>query len=578
MGRIENEKKIQIEYKYEIIAKYKYENKNYLIIYEREKNNLNFTNIDEFGNLSILDDNENEIAIEIFKNLTVNKENSRYLMNDIINGNKYNIYLSKKNNIFFWENNNGIDKKEDNYIMNYKYNCQLDILATAPNLKKNKKGEYFIRLMRIKNKLVPILLIATMNLSFFSGCTVQGENIKESIQSTQIESTQKNRENNNLSFEEKSAYSWEKIQKIIAENNNLAVEEKEFLYKFKFLFEEEHQYMDMLWVYEDLKDFKFEYDESNCKRDENIGGEYHKSEHKIVFYRANSWKDVNYSIAIHEFLHLLQGNGTYLEEIMCEGKSREVMHRFINDGNLDENDLEPKGIIKEIIQDQFSNYMKNSNFELMYNTKLIFKDRNYGYYRDMWIYYVFQKMVSKESFDRGFYDPTYIYGLREYADSDEELNELFWKEIDMLREGDYHNRHEVYKKLNKYYNRRFDKDIVEDLELYVKSFYNTAVNSSIDTLPYFDENCDNIDIVCAQERAVLYTIREEIEGKYSVFQYGQEFLFQEDDKGNIVAIALKRTDKDATFGQCLITKELANKYRENLEESFERYNKEEERE
>lgn len=565
-----------MENKYEIISKFKYDNKSYLIIYEKEKRNIEFACIDELGNVCKLDESEKKNVMEVLSYLIINKDNSEYLMEDIVNGNIYKIYLNKGNNVFFWESINGDEEREeDNYILNFRYNHQPTVLYTSINAQNFEKGKYYNRFARIKNKLVPILMSATMSLSFISGCTVQGNDMQNSIQNIETETTQTETTQPTTSeydmLKEMKEYSWEKVQEIISQNENLSPEEKDFLYKFKFLFEEEHEYMNIQAIYERLKDLKFEYNinepDINIVQQEGVAAAYFPLDQKIVFYKSKSWDDVSYSIAIHEFLHVLQSNGSFLVEITAEGKTRELRERMIKEGLIKEGDLLAKGYLKEKIENEYRTFLNDPDFNLKYNSNILFQDKCLGYNQSIWIYYALQNLVSKEMLDRAFYGPTYVYGLEKYTDNKEELHELFFKDMVELRSQDYKIEHKVYNHLNKYYKKKFGKDMVEDFDLYCKSYPNTIFTTN--TFPFMEEEYGNKGPIFAPVNAIKDTFREKIRGEGACSPLGEEFSIQEDNDGTVKVISLISYEGDGVFEEFELNKDLANKYVKYLEEQTE---------
>lgn len=353
----------------QLIARFKYEKKLFCILLSKERKIL-FSYLDEKGNVCFdLNEDELKLSEEIFNSLLINIQKSYYIRDEKVNNKTYKIYRDETNKNYFWKSNTNETGANDNVFLNMKYNNMPNIVYYEDNFMKEyekyikwqKKDstmwftgskefrkEHF---SKKRKKISPILVNAGISLVFitqmifigyigYDGAKRIQELENERNASISIIETEKQYTKPSIietePIEEKDNYNWETIKQAIESNPNLANSEKEFLKEIKFVFDENHQYMDLDLIITRLETLSIEYIEDFCKDDYTIRGLYHYDENKIECFKSKSIKDVNLNIFLHEFFHVLQsGSSHFIHELSNEMFRSETIRRLHTEAKLD---------------------------------------------------------------------------------------------------------------------------------------------------------------------------------------------------------------------------------------------------
>lgn len=341
-----------------------------------------FLKSDKSNNFSTnLTNNEQKIMKKIYNSLKPDLTKSIYIKDLKVNNNDYKLYLDKTNNNYFWIPTKGIYNEQDNIHLNYKYNHQPIIIYTnnhQSNLNQSKSSKFYNKLIKLGSKIIPVFLSTTICLTLLNGCTVvKQENIN--FQSTSITETVEYKEETLETIiteienepETKKQYNYEEIKQAITDNPYLSSEEKEFLYKLKFLFDENSEFMNLDLVINNLRNLKIEYNF-------NIGGgeaAYHTIENKILI-ESSDFQSTKKAHFIHEFLHSLQGVPIdFIGELSTEFFTKETMVRLYKEGLVEKEFFLPayakidyqNGELKFNNEEEWTNYLyRNKRFSSGY--------------------------------------------------------------------------------------------------------------------------------------------------------------------------------------------------------------------
>lgn len=313
-------------------------------------NKIVFLKSDKNHNFSInLTNKELKIINKVYNSLKPNLNKSVYIKEFNINNNNYKLYLDKSNHNYFWLPTSGMYDEIDSLHLNFKYNHQEAILYSNLNqLKESKLSKFYNKLINIGSKIIPVFLSATISLSLLNGCTIiKQENIDypetsiaETIETT--ETTEETIDSIVIEIEEeiedteiKREYNYEEIRQAIENNPNLSEEEKEFLYKIKFVFDDNGKFMDLDKVIRNIRTLKVEYNA-------NIPGAdaaYNIMENKI-YIESENFSSVKKAHFVHEFLHCLQGVPVdFIGELSTEFFTKETMVKLYKEGLIEKEEL-----------------------------------------------------------------------------------------------------------------------------------------------------------------------------------------------------------------------------------------------
>lgn len=280
--------------------------------------------------------------------LTIHPEQSTYIKDLFLNGNHYKLFIDNKTNNYYWISLTGIDSETDNNYLNFKYNHQLPIAfyeetSYSTEEKKNERQDYYIKIVKIGKKLVCLFVAAGISLSIANGISVKKNTstIPTSNTST-ITITQSTNCFPQLEYEIPKSiheYNYDEIKDAIASNPNFTDQEKDFLYRLKFVFDENYQYMDLDIVVNRLKTLKITY-AANCTNSNNkktafvTDGLYNQIENSIEI-AAPSFQEAKGTFT-HEFCHVLQTGVVPLTgELSNCLFTNEIMERLLIENRID---------------------------------------------------------------------------------------------------------------------------------------------------------------------------------------------------------------------------------------------------
>lgn len=415
----------------QIIARFNYENKIFCISLSKDRK-IKYSYLDDKGETYFdLKKDEIELVTDVFKMLLVDEKNSSYVRDEKINNNAYQIFYDPKTKNYFWKSNTGELDVKDNIFFNMKYNNMPSVVYSykdnfdlwkriESDLGKEYRKEVFDRK---RKKFVSILVNAGLSLTFITSIAIMinGYNfginsineIKPETSIVEVAETQyttpaiiEATDEEIESIKEENNYSWEKIKQAIESNPNLSGEEKAFLYKLQFVFDENHQYMNLDMVIARLETLEIKYIAGYDKESNGSKGLYNSNDNKIKYYYVNSFKEVNINVFLHEFFHVLQGSSSrFLKELSNEVFTREVIRRLHTMGELDE-------------------------FNIMIKTDEVY---NYGdgYDDYIFIYYYLAELFSQEDLQRYQFecDENYLISSLEIT---KDTNLVWWDLIDTI--------------------------------------------------------------------------------------------------------------------------------------------------
>lgn len=330
---------------HKIIAKFNNENKEYYII-QNENNIINYAII-ENGKVNIdLSKDDLELFKYIHQSIKINPNTSIDLGKIIVNDKEFQIYYDIKNKLHYWykiENNKLV---EADYDENCKFNLKYNNNVLIFNIGKTNQNQKFIkRFVRSAKKVLLVSITAGVSLVGFSEC--KANNILETDSSHRIIVKEevardfeipegfKNYIISNKEGRYDRPYDYNEIRNSIKDNPYLKDEEKNLLSNLKFVFDENHQYMDMNEMARRFKSLRIAYiNEVN----EYSSGTYSPTENMIRIYKASNFNDANIAVLLHELGHVLQtytdSNNRFILELSNELFSREVMRRLLDMGLL----------------------------------------------------------------------------------------------------------------------------------------------------------------------------------------------------------------------------------------------------
>lgn len=238
----------------------------------------------------------------------------------------------------------------------------------------------------------------------------------------------------------------------------------------RFVFDENHQFMDIEMVKERLATIKINYQENEGQK--NVGGTYNSKNNEMTMYQATSFNDCNISCFVHEFLHSFQQpSNSFLKELSNEFFARETVRKLYDDGYIQEERLSKNVLGKPTIGGGYDDYMA--------------------------IYYTLAEIIDSDylrEFQFGCDVNTLIYALSycdngDRVDSSEAYNFIanindartFDKETNMylpVRDS-YENMKKAYNSLNYYYNIKKGHNIDEDLDVSIYYLHQASLGGII---------------------------------------------------------------------------------------------------
>ena len=272
-----------------ILIKFDYENKTYYMY--QEDNEIKYGTNEDMKNVSLEDEN-------IIKKVIEKLRPSKYLIEltpFVYNGKKYDIYLDTKTSFKIF--NPIPDEKEI-----IKFNKIFNDMPLELNVELNNSEKEFIRkAVTLGKKTVVAFLASTIilsNTSFFPDIII---NAKVDNEITYIEDVKED----NIQIPDEEFLSI--INNAIMENENLTTDEKIFMMSNSYFFLDNKEYINIDKLIRKLKKLKIEY--SPLTSNKKIRGNYSITENKINIYASTNFKDSDYSVLSHEFMHACQDFG-----------------------------------------------------------------------------------------------------------------------------------------------------------------------------------------------------------------------------------------------------------------------------
>lgn len=331
----------------DIISFFYYNNKKFLIV--KRGNKLLYCITENNTNRFNLSEDEKSIFSHVLSSITANPKESFFVRilsyNDIF----YKLFFYPEKNLYYTDS---IDSKIISYV-NFNFNhvsefCYIDNTQSDTEDKNTESDNlYFQRAIKIGKKLVFISTLAALSLNLLTGCSVATKNddlltTSETLITVDVERQEEKNPDYNGSIvfdrtQEEQDYDFSIIEDALESNINLIDEEKEFIRQLRFIFDENHEYMDVEMVKERLSTLKINYDSSPKG---NYGGVYNSRDNEITLYNCTNFGDCHISCFIHEFLHVLQQpSNDFLKELSNEFFSRETVRKLYDTGIISEDAL-----------------------------------------------------------------------------------------------------------------------------------------------------------------------------------------------------------------------------------------------
>lgn len=325
--------------------------------------------------------------------------------------------------------------------------------------------KYYRKLVKFKKIIIPIMVSTTMLLAPIVDASILGAQGKkeEKVGKNSVITT----------YKKSKDYNFADIEENINSNENLTDKEKEFIKKFKIVFDEDYQYMDLDLVENRLNTLKINYKNENEDGNTLLAGTYNELTNEITMNKSEKFEDVSKADFSHELFHVFQeGSHRYIMELINEGYKREKL-RQMKDKNI---------LGKEYFEDNTQSYANFGN----------------GYADHIYIYYVLASMLDEESIKEYQYTCDDKIIVSKLCQIDKNNNINLAKEnayhllecIDNLRIWDDETQtyrintgaeEECKKRLNYYFKQKNGKDIEEDLNCVIhKMYYNESTYKALE--------------------------------------------------------------------------------------------------
>lgn len=471
----------KIENNYEIIAKFKDDGKEYFIILINQ-NKVLFTCYENNKLRTDLTYKEFDMVNSVYQSLKVNVNTSIKIEERTVNNKIFNIYYDINSKNFFWRLKNPDQKilPEDNVKLNFIYNHVPYILDESDNSEeenidlennaaKKYVTEFFNKTCKTANKLIAIEVAASIALIGLTAPVINTPVGKQSI----IQ---------NIVYGENAEYNFEDISNAIENNPNLTREEKNFINKFKFIFDKDHQLMDLEMIKERLGSLKIEY--INESSGSSTSATYNTLKNVITIYEAENFATTDIRILTHEIGHVFQDKGSgmwFASELSNELWTQETLRKMYKLGLVED---------EKIFLDSIGTY---TSFGV-------------GYGKQMPLYYILASMIPKEELNKFQYtgdEKILVDSLAKHRKvSSLEIYKLL---LDMdkfrvhdedknkykLKKDDSEIFKNCYDQLNKLHKKIKGKEIKEDLE--------TAITYYIKVEPYGIETEEQPFVDCLKK-------------------------------------------------------------------------------
>ena len=488
-----------MDYNYELVSYFIINEKSYFIL--KINNKLIFVVKDLSGiNLNIEDD-DYILLNKVLNSLLVNENESICLGTKEYNGKILKIFYDPKKQIHFWYPANFqpevSEKIEINTFVNFRYNYINNYVCNEKEIKAKSKNKYIKRLVNIGKKAVVVFVSAGLSITALTGCTIENAKEEEIIP---IETSANpyimfgdNLQRENDKKRAERVYDFEEIKQAIDDNGSLTDSEKDFLYKLKFIFDENHQYMDLDTIIERFRSLKISYDTQ--KSDRGIDGLYTINRNEITIFEASEFSYDKIKIILHEILHVMQVEDEHSNrvavELSNEVANREFLRRMCDMGLIPNNTIFLDELGAET--DFAGGYSEIVNLQYLLNELLTDEQiKHYQFYPREDIIIKALKSIDNSSSNYG---------------SDFEVEQRAYKVLDTMdefllidEEGNYNAFFEkddytsYYDQINYYYKILNDKSIEESMgaDLYAWETYSYATIQSIDKEVAFNKTMSKL--------------------------------------------------------------------------------------
>lgn len=331
-----------MKYSYRLIAKFNYNNMLYLIILVNKNKLIYAIYKDKKLNIKI---SKQDLYIFnlVYKSLKIDTDKSISLGIKEIEGKSFDIFYDKKLCLHYWYEVKFNRKYESNFKDNCKLNFRYNNIPTVyyNNVKNNGKGDnedknrFINRIVKFGKKALFVSVIAGLSFTTLANCSIANE--------IGTNAPEYNNQNSSLKLYtseimNQRKYKFDDIKKAIKTNPNLTASEKEFINKLKFVFDENHEYMDLDLIIDRLSTLHIEYIKE-MNDNVQIVAQYNIKENKIILYNTENFEDVELSYFVHEVFHVFQSyaiNRLSLE-LTNELTTREVLRRMNEMGFIEDN-------------------------------------------------------------------------------------------------------------------------------------------------------------------------------------------------------------------------------------------------
>lgn len=432
-----------------MLAKFNYNNKDYVYILNNENIEYGFIENDNV-NKNIMSE-EKEMMDCIFSKITISNNNENHFKCGIViyNNKKFQVMFDKiSERKFFYEVKNSnyfIPNDEDNYYLNDIYNPVVMYNGTdrATNIKK----------MIVKfNCGMAVVLLSVAALKKFD-TTPAVYKIWTNIYSYEDSHSEK--------------FSIDKIKNVINNNDKLSEEEKDFIFKYFYIIEENSNHISMKVLKDNFAKLDIKYDKQACSYNKNVLARNNIADSMITIYNANSFEEV---------MELPFGEQTLLHEIIHS------LTRITNLGmGLSE-------AITETMSCEYTNYTSTNSYEnqrkCLYALLEIIDNDNIKEF-----YFKGDATILVDSLAELINDEDMAYELIGEIDliSQYEMN-VVNNNYDTESTNQYNElKNDIYNKISKYFEVKYGYDMTED-----ELMMNYLVMSGFATLdiksPYVDRD------------------------------------------------------------------------------------------
>lgn len=428
---------------------------------------------------------EEKMLLKEIKNALTIKPSSSKFVKVIKLSKLYNLYYDFSNKTYFWLSEDNIYNEDDNRILNFNYNHQEEILYNKdyPNLNDNT---FYKKIINFANKTIIVFLASSIALSMnFPIKNIGQDSITQSYtyeetlvyetelpEETIVYETDANVTEETIQEQKQITYIYEfkDVEDAIDKNPNLTEEEKNIMKSTKFIFDENHMYMDMGLVLMRLQTLKIEYDHDfddlYTQGSYNIGKNIIKLRNKTIKGSLQEF--------IHEYLHMLQkSSNSVLMELSNQFFTNEVIMRLYEEKLLEDYYFYDNMALKRINNgDDYTQYTEYEKLNLL-SRNIVFERGYMGY---TGLYYVLVDMLPQEVLREYQFNPGDLAILVNALEK-VEPNQNFLKAFDLVFQI---NELRAYNEDNQSW--KYQKDVTELYDL-LNSFYKSVKGKSITENP-----------------------------------------------------------------------------------------------